>query len=182
MLLNSPLIFHLTYEPYCWLIYVGQSYSSVGHQYTRVGQTVNLSFTYVGQNVRWLPIYIGQFHEWVGQCPWPTDILRPVNNNKKYFEDAMTMFTFSVVSSHRGRILLHVGGINSPMNTDVIHPTQVLASWQTGLIWTCPLETLAPVTRYRIRIGASRATSRPKKNMWVSAVSSYKNLGRVGRF
>ena len=27
------------------LIYVGQSYHSVGHQYTRVGQTINLSFT-----------------------------------------------------------------------------------------------------------------------------------------
>jgi hypothetical protein len=27
------------------LIYVGQSYRSVGHQYTRVGQTINLSFT-----------------------------------------------------------------------------------------------------------------------------------------
>ena len=60
-------IFHLPYEPYCGLIYVGQSYSSVGHQYTRVGQTVNPSFTFVGQNVRWLlPHYVGQFHEWVG--------------------------------------------------------------------------------------------------------------------
>jgi hypothetical protein len=27
------------------LIYVGQSYSSVGHKYTQVGQTRNLSFT-----------------------------------------------------------------------------------------------------------------------------------------
>jgi hypothetical protein len=27
------------------LIYVGQSYSSVGHKYTRVRQTINLSFT-----------------------------------------------------------------------------------------------------------------------------------------
>jgi hypothetical protein len=51
------------------LIYVGQSYSSVGHQYTRVGQTINLSFTSVGQNVRWFPLHVGQFHEWVGQCP-----------------------------------------------------------------------------------------------------------------
>jgi hypothetical protein len=59
-ILNCPLIFHLPYEPYCGLIYVGQSYSSVGHQYTRVGQTVNPSFTYVGQNVRWLPLYVGQ--------------------------------------------------------------------------------------------------------------------------
>jgi hypothetical protein len=61
------------------LIYIGQSYSSVGHQYTRVGQTINLSFTLVGQNVRWFPLYVRQFHEWVGQCPWPTDILRPEN-------------------------------------------------------------------------------------------------------
>ena len=44
-ILNCPLIFHLPYEPNCGLIYVGQSYSSVGHQYTRVGQTINLSFT-----------------------------------------------------------------------------------------------------------------------------------------
>jgi hypothetical protein len=77
IILNSPLIFHLTYELYCRFIYVEKSYSSVGQQYTQVGQTVNLSFTYVGQNVQWFPIYVGQFHEWVGQCPWPTDILRP---------------------------------------------------------------------------------------------------------
>ena len=60
------------------LIYVGQSYSLIGHQFTWVGQTINLSFTLVGQNVRWFPLYVGQFDEWVGQCPWPTDILRPV--------------------------------------------------------------------------------------------------------
>ena len=56
-------------------IYVGQSYSSVGHQYTCVGQAINLNFTWVGQNVRRFPPYVGQFHEWVGQCPWPTNIL-----------------------------------------------------------------------------------------------------------
>jgi hypothetical protein len=32
------------------LIYVGQSYSWVGHQFTRVGQTINLSFTWA-----WIP-------------------------------------------------------------------------------------------------------------------------------
>jgi hypothetical protein len=36
---------------------VGQSYSSVGHQFTRVGQRINLTFTLVGQNVRWFPLY-----------------------------------------------------------------------------------------------------------------------------
>jgi hypothetical protein len=66
-------------SPGLWniLFDVGQSYSSFGHQFTRLGQTVNLSFTEVGQNVRWFPLYVGQFHKWVGQCPWPTNILRP---------------------------------------------------------------------------------------------------------
>jgi hypothetical protein len=67
-LYNTQLSFDLPYEPYCGLMYVGQSYSSVGHQYTRVGPTVNPSFTYLGHNVRWLPLYVGQCHEWVGQC------------------------------------------------------------------------------------------------------------------
>ena len=58
-------------------VYLGQSYSSVGHQYTLVGQTINLNPTWVGQNVRRFPRHVGQFYEWVGQCPWPTDILRP---------------------------------------------------------------------------------------------------------
>ena len=50
-------------------VYFGQSYSSVGHQYTLVGQTINLNSTWVGQNVRQFPRHVGQFHEWVGQCP-----------------------------------------------------------------------------------------------------------------
>ena len=39
----------------------------------------------VGQNVQRFPLYVGKFHEWVGQCPSQTDILRhdfDINNNK----------------------------------------------------------------------------------------------------
>jgi hypothetical protein len=47
------------------LIYVGQSYSSVGHQFTWVEQTKKtLSFSHVRQNLQWFPVYNGQFHEW----------------------------------------------------------------------------------------------------------------------
>ena len=35
-----------------------------------------LNFTSVGQNVRWFSPCVGQFRELVGQCLWPTDILR----------------------------------------------------------------------------------------------------------
>ena len=56
-------------------IYVGQSYSSVGHQYTCVGQAqFHLGRTECSVVSS---LYVGQFHEWVGQCPWPTNILRP---------------------------------------------------------------------------------------------------------
>lgn len=55
-----------TYSSNLEYIPVRQSYSLVGQQYTRVGQ-----------NVRWFPLYVGQFHEWFGQYPWLTDILKP---------------------------------------------------------------------------------------------------------
>jgi hypothetical protein len=61
--------------------YVGQSYSSVGRSPIHSGRTNNKPHCHLitsdMQNVRWFPLYVGQFHEWVGQCPWPTDILRP---------------------------------------------------------------------------------------------------------
>ena len=55
-------------------VYFGQSYSSVGHQYTLVIQTINFNSTWVGQNVQLFPPHVGQFHEWVGQFPWLTNI------------------------------------------------------------------------------------------------------------
>ena len=77
--------------------FVGRQYGTYdGHQCAWVGQIEVVKFSSVEQNVRCFFRYVGQFDEWVGQCPWLTDILRP-DYKATICGDKGTFFSFSHV-------------------------------------------------------------------------------------
>ena len=73
--------FHLPYEPLV-LDYIGIlrfTLDKVTVTPIHSGR-INISFNLVSQNVQWFPLTNGSdnaIHEWVRQCPWLTNILRP---------------------------------------------------------------------------------------------------------